>query len=688
MFSRFRFAGLSPILSLTTVACLGLGGWTPCRAAEPTTQPLASGIRLENFSQTIAPSEDFYRHVNDAWMQRTEIPSDQARYGAFTILDENVRAQVKQIIEDVGASPDKATGPAQQVGDFYRSYIDVKARNQAGLSPIQGWLDQAASVTSKNAWIELNGKLDIVGVSSFWATYIDQDAKRSDQYAVHLTQSGISLPDRDYYLLDEGRYQDARKSLQTYMVDIFQRLGEKDPVQLADAVLAFQTSIAKAQWSQVELRDPIKTYNKVEIKKFANSHPNLAWSSYARSNGLPNEGELIIGQPSFFAGIDHLVTTTDMETLKAYTRFQIVDTFAGVLDESLEKRHFDFHQTALSGVTEQEPLWKRGIKACTNLLGMPVGQLYVARHFSEESKRRMQSMVEVLKEAFAMRIKALEWMSPGTKQQALEKLALFNHKIGYPDTWKDYSKVSIKPTSIIDNLVAIHQFEHEYALGKLGKPIDRSEWLMPPQMVNAYFNPQMNEIVFPAAILQPPFFNMEADDAVNFGGIGAVIGHEISHGFDDQGSQYDGRGNLRNWWTLQDREEFESRAEQLVSQYSKYKPFDDMNVNGKLTLGENIGDLGGLNAAYSAYQLSLKGQPAPVLDGFTGDQRFFIGWAQVWQFKYRETELRRRLLTDPHSPAQYRANGIVSNLDAFYRAFDIKPDSAMWIAPEKRVRIW
>jgi endothelin-converting enzyme/putative endopeptidase len=452
--------------------------------------------------------------------------------------------------------------------------------------------------------------------------------------------------------------------------------------------LAFQTSIAKAQWSQVELRDPIKTYNKVEIKKFANSHPNLAWSSYARSNGLPNEGELIIGQPSFFAGIDHLVTTTDMETLKAYTRFQIVDTFAGVLDESLEKRHFDFHQTALSGVTEQEPLWKRGIKACTNLLGMPVGQLYVARHFSEESKRRMQSMVEVLKEAFAMRIKALEWMSPGTKQQALEKLALFNHKIGYPDTWKDYSKVSIKPTSIIDNLVAIHQFEHEYALGKLGKPIDRSEWLMPPQMVNAYFNPQMNEIVFPAAILQPPFFNMEADDAVNFGGIGAVIGHEISHGFDDQGSQYDGRGNLRNWWTLQDREEFESRAEQLVSQYSKYKPFDDMNVNGKLTLGENIGDLGGLNAAYSAYQLSLKGQPAPFLDGFTGDQRFFIGWAQVWQFKYRETELRRRLLTDPHSPAQYRANGIVSNLDAFYRAFDIKPDSAMWIAPEKRVRIW
>jgi len=621
-------------------------------------------------------------------MQRTEIPADQARYGAFTILDENVKAQVKQIIEDVGASPNKATGPAQQVGDFYRSYVDVAARNEAGLRPIQAWLDLAAAVTSKTAWIELNGKLDIPGVSSFLAAYIDQDAKRSDQYAVHLTQSGISLPDRDYYLLDEGRYQDARNALKAYMVDMFKRLLEKEPEQLAEAVLAFESAIAKAQWSQVELRDPIKTYNKVKIKKFAESHPHLAWSSYAGANGLPIDGELIIGQPSYFADIDNLVASTDLETLKAYTRFRIIDTFAGVLDDSLEKRHFDFHETALSGVTEQEPLWKRGIKACTSLLGMPVGQLYVARHFSEESKRRMQLMVEGLKEAFAIRIKNLEWMSPGTKQQALEKLSLFNHKIGYPDTWKDYSKVIIKPDSIIDNLDTIHRFEHAYALQKLGKPIDRSEWLMPPQMVNAYFNPQMNEIVFPAAILQPPFFNMDADDAVNYGGIGAVIGHEISHGFDDQGSQYDGRGNLRNWWTPQDRKEFESRAEQLVSQYSKYKPFDDMNVNGKLTLGENIGDLGGLNAAYSAYHLSLKDQAAPVLDGFTGDQRLFIGWAQVWQFKYRETELRRRLLTDPHSPAQYRANGIVSNLDAFYQAFDVKPDSPMWIAPENRVRIW
>ncbi len=649
---------------------------------------LSSGIRLENFSDQIKPDVDFYRYVNDAWMQRTEIPSDRARYGAFTILDDNVKAHIKQIIEEVGSNETKATGPAQQVGDFYRSYVNVTARNAAGLHPIQSWLDRAAAVASKKAWTELNGKLDVIGVASIFGAYIDQDAKRSDQYAVHLTQSGISLPDRDYYLSDEGRYQDARAALKTYMVDMFTKIGEKEPEQRAESVLAFETAIAKAQWSQVELRNPIKSYNKMEISKFASSHPHLSWPSYAEANGMPREGSLIVGQPSFFAGIDNLVAATELDTLKAYSRFRIIDTYAGVLDETLEKRHFEFHETALSGVTDQEPLWKRGVEACNRLLGMPVGQLYVARHFSEESKRRMQLMVEGLKQAFAIRIKALEWMSPGTKQQALEKLSLFNHKIGFPDKWKDYSQVAIKSDSVIDNLVAIHEFEHQYALQKLGKPIDRNEWLMPPQMVNAYFNPQMNEIVFPAAILQPPFFNIEADDAVNYGGIGAVIGHEISHGFDDQGSQYDGRGNLRDWWTPDDRTEFESRSKRLVSQYSKYKPFDDMSVNGELTLGENIGDLGGLNASYSAYRLSLKDQPAPVMDGLTGDQRFFIGWAQVWQFKYRETELRKRLLTDPHSPAQYRANGIVSNLDAFYEAFEIKPDSPMWIETNKRVRIW
>ncbi len=656
--------------------------------AQDTRPTLQSGVIRENFDASIAPDEDFYRHVNNTWLMKTEIPADKARYGAFIMLDENVKAQVKQIIEEVGAQAGVKTGPAQQVGDFYRSYLDTKARDAAGWKPIESWLKKVIAVDSKQAWSALQSELDMIGSAGLLGVYVDQDAKKSDRYAVHLTQTGITLPDRDYYLENEGRYQEARAALTTYIEDMLTKGAYPNATDAAKKVVAFETEVAKVQWTNVEQRDPIKSYNKVTVEEFVEKHPNLAWKIHASVSGLPKSGEMIVGQPSFFSGIDKLVEATELETLKAYSAFHLIDAFAGVLDAETEQRNFAFHETALSGVTEQQPLWKRGVDACSKLLGMPVGQLYVAKHFSPEAKARMQGMVAKLKEAFAIRINKLEWMSPGTKKQALEKLSLFTHKIGYPDQWKDYSSVVIKPDSIVDNLIAIHQFEHRYSVNKLGKPIDRTEWLMPPQMVNAYFNPQMNEIVFPAAILQPPFFNLQADDAVNYGGIGAVIGHEISHGFDDQGSQYDGRGNLRNWWTPDDRAEFERRAKQLVKQYSAYKPFDDMNVNGELTLGENIGDLGGLNAAYTAYHLSLAGSPAPILDGYTGDQRFFIGWAQVWLFKFREAELRKRLLTDPHSPGPYRANGIVSNLDAFYEAFSIKPDSAMWLAPENRVRIW
>jgi putative endopeptidase len=655
---------------------------------DATSTNLQSGVILENFDPSISPDQDFYRHVNNTWLAKTEIPADKARYGAFILLDENVKAQVKQIIEEAGNASATATGPAQQVGDLYRSYVNTESRNSAGWKPIEPWLKKIAEVDSRVAWSALQSELDMIGVQGLLGVYIDQDAKKSDQYAVHLSQTGISLPDRDYYLQNEGRYQDARAALTKYIEEMLAQAKYGNAVELSEKILAFEKEIANAQWTQVEQRDPIKSYNKVSAETFEGEHPNLAWKTHAGAAGLPISGEIIVGQPSFFKGLDKLVGETDLATLKAYSAFHLIDSFAGVLDAATEKRHFDFHSTALSGISEQQPLWKRGVDTCSGMLGMPVGQLYIAKHFSPEAKQRMQVMVEKLKEAFAIRIKKLEWMGPGTKAQALEKLGLFSHKIGYPDKWKDYSSVVIRPDSIVDNLFAIRKFEHRYSVAKLGKPIDRTEWGMPPQMVNAYYNPQMNEIVFPAAILQPPFFNLKADDAVNYGGIGAVIGHEISHGFDDQGSQYDGRGNLRKWWTQADREEFERRAQQLVKQYSAYKPFDDMGVNGELTLGENIGDLGGLNAAYSAYHLSLNGKSAAKLDGYTGDQRFFIGWAQVWLFKYRETELRKRLLTDPHSPAQYRANGIVSNLDAFYEAFSIKPDSPMWVASENRVRIW
>jgi endothelin-converting enzyme/putative endopeptidase len=414
----------------------------------------------------------------------------------------------------------------------------------------------------------------------------------------------------------------------------------------------------------------------------------LPWNAFAEVTGIDVEEDFIVRQPSFFEAADRLLDEHPLETWKAYLQFRIFDSYASSLTEALEKRHFAFHQTAISGVSEQLPLWKRGVQLTGSVLGELVGQLYVERHFSPAAKARMGELVENLKRAFAQRIETLDWMGEGTKKQALVKLGKFTTKIGYPDEWKDYEKLSIDPASLVKNLRASAAFEHQRQVDKLGGPIDRNEWHMTPQTINAYYNPTMNEIVFPAAILQPPFFNMKADDAVNYGGIGAVIGHELSHGFDDKGSQYDGDGNLRNWWTPEDRKEFESRATGLVAQYDQFSPLPDMQVNGELTLGENIGDLGGLNVAYHAYRLSLEGEPAPVIAGLTGDQRFFLGWAQIWRRLYREPELRRRLLVDPHSPSRYRVNGIVTHMDAFYDAFEISPDSAMHIPPEKRVRIW
>jgi len=668
-----------------------------CRAEKPAVpQALTSGVEKENFSTTISAGDDFFNYVNGTWLEKTEIPSDQSRWGSFSVLDDLVKEQVKTIIEEAGittaatseSTPKNTNGPAKQVGDFYRAYTNVDARNAAGIKPIQSLLTEVAAIKNKMDWSRITAKLDRKGVSGMTGAYIDQDAKRSDQYAVHLSQSGLSLPDRDYYLEDEGRYRDALVALEAYAKEMLAAAGHDAPDIGAKAIVAIEKRLAKAQWSQVELRDPIKSYNKVEITDFESSYPNLQWKASSVESGLPTQGTLIVGQPSFFLATNEIIETEELNALKAYTTFRLIDAYADILDESLERKHFAFHQTVLSGITDQEPLWKRGVLACNQMLGMPVGQLYVAKHFPPEAKQRMEGLVEGLKAAFAIRINALEWMSQGTKKQALEKLSKFTHKIGYPHKWKDYSSIVINDKDVVGNLMTIAEFEHQYALAKLGKPINRDEWGMPPQMVNAYYNPQMNEIVFPAGILQPPFFNLKADDAINYGGIGAVIGHEISHGFDDQGSQYDGDGNLRNWWTQDDRMEFERRAEQLINQYQAYKPFPDMNVNGKLTLGENIGDLGGLNSAYTAYQLSLKGKQAPVFDGLTGDQRFFTGWAQVWRCKYRETELRKRLLTDPHSPTNYRANGIVSNLDPFYEAFSIKPDSTMYISKDKRVRIW
>jgi endothelin-converting enzyme/putative endopeptidase len=648
---------------------------------------IRSGVESEFFGSSIRPGQDFFRYVNDQWLEKTEIPSDQSNYGSFTILDIQTKGSIREIIE--AASKSDAPSPiAKQVGDFYASYTNLESRNRAGLKPIEGLLKEIRALDSADELMAYSGQLSRRGIPSFFGLMIEPDAKRSDQYAVYINQDGTSLPDRDYYL-EEGESPSAiRAAFFRYVRDMLSSVGWENAEQRAAEIVELETRFAKVQWDKVALRDPVKMYNKMSANEFAVANPGLAWASYAKTAGVASLDEIIVGQPSFFQQSQSVLAETSVDTLKAYLAFQTVNTYAPVLTEDLERMHFAFHETVLSGVTEQEPLWRRGVDACNAMLGMPVGQLYVEKHFSPLAKKRMNELVGNLLRAFEQRIEKLEWMGNGTKAQAKEKLALFTPKIGYPDKWKDYSSVQIVRDDIVGNLGRIAEFEHQYALNKLGKPIDRTEWYMPPQTVNAYYNPLMNEIVFPAAILQPPFFNLEADDAVNYGAIGAVIGHEISHGFDDAGSRFDGRGNLRNWWTENDRTEFEKRANRLVSQYDAYEPLPGMPLSGRFTLGENIGDLGGLSVAYTAYLLSLEGKPAAVLDGFTGEQRFFIGWAQVWRRKYREEEMRKRIKTDPHSPSAYRCNGIVSNLDGFYEAFGIGSEDPMYIAPEKRVRIW
>ena len=662
---------------------------THVKAAEPVEGKGVSGIELQHISKTISPGQDFYQYVNEGWLKSTEIPADRSNFGSFSVLEDDTKAAIRTLIESAAADKTAKEGSdAQKVGDFYRSLTNLELREKLGTKPIQGMLDEIAAAESMEALSKVAGALQRKGVVGVMAGYISPDARKSDQYTVYMTQAGITLPDRDYYLSDEPRFAEIRKGLQTYMQDMLTAFKHPHPDTAAEQLVALEKKLAEVQWTRVENRDPVKTYNKVNQQELAAQMSNFAIKPYLEVMGLGNQYEFIVRQPSYMEGVNRLLVEIPLATWKDYYTFRVIDAYSVDLTEQLEKRHFEFHETLLSGVEEQKPLWKKGVEACDQVLGEIVGKLYVEKHFPPRAKERMKELVDNLKVAFGQRIDSLEWMSPVTKKQAHEKLSKFTTKIGYPDVWKDYSKLVIKADDLVGNFMRAAEVEFQRDVDRLGGPIDRNEWGMTPQTINAYYNPVMNEIVFPAAILQPPFFNLDADDAVNYGGIGGVIGHEISHGFDDKGSEYDGDGNLRKWWSVEDRTEFERRAKQLTDQYNAYKPFDDMSVNGQLTLGENIGDLGGMAGAYAAYQLSLGGKEAPVIDGLTGDQRFFLGWAQIWRRLYREPELRKRLMTDPHSPSQYRANGIVSNMDAFYKAFTIKPEEPMYVAPEKRVRIW
>ncbi len=588
-------------------------------AEQPT--GLASGIDQAIISKTTRPGEDFYQYANAGWLDNTQIPPDRADYGIFAILDDQTQEQVRAIIDEVAAMTNPQPESAEQkVGDFHRSYLDLETRNRLGITPLQGMLDQVKGIETAEQLATVMGQLHRLGVGAPLATYVSVDARSSDAYTVYVTQYGLTLPDRDYYLSDEPRYSELRQQLASYAHDLLKAAGttgegDASPQALADQIVKIETAIAEVQWTKTENRDPEKTYNKLSSDELQALVAPLSWKAFGSAYGLDESQPLVVRQPTYFAALGKLLEKHDLEAWKAYLTFRVVDSYAGYLSEELERRHFAFHGTAVSGVDEQRPLWQRAVRTTGSVLGELVGQLYVERHFAPEAKQRMNELVENLKIAFAQRIETLDWMGAGTKKQALEKLEKFNTKIGYPDVWKSYDALKIGSESLAANMLAAAEFETQRSLDKLGGPIDRHEWHMTPQTINAYYSPTMNEIVFPAAILQPPFFNLQADDAVNYGAIGAVIGHEISHGFDDKGSKFDGKGNLRNWWTEEDRAEFDKRAQGLVQQYNAYMPVEGMSINGELTLGENIGDLGGLSVAHAAYRLSLGDQEAPVIDG-------------------------------------------------------------------------
>ncbi|MDC0295542.1 M13 family metallopeptidase [bacterium] len=689
----------STTLILATVLTLGSPNPTHLLSqdSDASTAPTAadaspgkiSGIDKSIFSKSIQPGDNFYLHANEKWLNETEIPADKSNYGIFTVLADEADEQVKRLIEAAASEEGKPGSASQKVGDLYRSVLNVEARNQAGVKPLTDLTELINSIGSHKDASSVMGQLTKSGIYGPIAAYVGVDARKSDQYTVYVTQSGLTLPDREYYLDDENdRFVALRVDLREYISDMLTHLGETNSEAAASQVFKLETQIAKHHWTKTENRDPVKTYNQIASVELAERMQGFDWQTFAQESGVGKQTKFVVRQPTYIDSVAKVFAATDIEVLKLYLKFHLIDSYASSLSEAIEKRSFDFHSTAVRGVDQQRPMWKRGVSVTSGALGELVGQLYVEKHFRPEAKSRMKQLVKNLERAFANRIETRDWMGDGTKKEALKKLSMFTTKIGYPDQWKDYSKLSIGSPILVNNLIASAHFETEKELAKLGGPIDRGEWHMTPQTVNAYYNPTMNEIVFPAAILQPPFFNMEADDAVNYGGIGAVIGHELSHGFDDKGSKFDGEGNLRMWWTEQDRSEFERRAKGLVAQYGKYEPIEGNFVNGELTLGENIGDLGGLSVAYEAYRLSLNGKPAPVIDGLTGDQRFFLGWAQIWRRLYRERELLDRLITDSHSPSEYRANGIVRNLDAWYEAFQIKPGSALYLKPEDRVRIW
>ena len=645
----------------------------------------AAGLDFSNQDQSVRPQDDLYRHFNGSWLKTAVIPADRATDGAFMALRVQSEARVREIIEGATGSEE-----ATKIAHIYKSFMDADAVNAKGSSPIAAELALVDSISTITDFISTFSKLEARGTSGIFGTFIYADMKDASTNILYLAQGGISLPDEAYYR--EEKYADIRTAYVAHITAMFTLAGVSDPAGNAAKVMALETSIASHHWDQVKNRDATLTYNKMNRAEVTALMPVFDWELYLTDGEIPAIvlDSVIVQQPSFFEGLGSILANFDAAAWKAWLKWHIISGSAPYLSDDFTKENFAFFGKTLSGTPELRERWKRAVSMIEGSLGEAVGKVYVQKYFPAEAKARMENLVANLIEAYRVSINELAWMSPDTKVKALEKLGKFRPKIGYPDKWRDYSALKTTPDDLYGNVGRVVKFQRDHELSKIGKPVDRDEWFMAPQTVNAYYNPVMNEIVFPAAILQAPFFGLDHDDAVNYGGIGAVIGHEIGHGFDDQGSKYDGDGALNNWWTDADRAAFEERTKALIAQYDALIPEEapDVNVNGALTIGENIGDLGGLTIAFKAYQISLQGKPSPVIEGMSGEKRLMLSWAQIWRAKVRPEEMRRRIATDPHSPAEFRCNQILKNFTPFYQEFGVTEKDALWLEEQARVQIW
>ncbi len=649
-----------------------------------------SGIDLKSLDPAVRPQDDFYGYVNGVWTRNTEIPADKSTWGTYIELRETAQGQLRAVIDATLKHPGKPGSDAHKIADLYTSYMNDKARNAAGFKPLKADLAHVAALKDKQDLPALFAYLQRNGIQTPFSAHVAPDAQDPEHYTVNVSQSGLGLPDRDYYLKDDdARLKAVRAKYLQHIETMLAMSGDQDAAAHAAQVLDIETRLASAQWTRVQMRDPVKSYNRVGFDKFATLAPAFDWKAYFTAAGLaPKESSAVVRQPSFFGGFSETVANVPLEAWKSYFNWRIIESYASYLNDAAVKERFAFEGTVLRGVPQREPQWQLALRFTDGALGDAVGKLYVEKYLPAETKPRVMAMFNNFVASFKNGIEKLDWMGPETKKEAQLKLAGLKPNIAYPDKWRDYSAMKTQQNDLIANVRAVRAWSRQRNLEKLGKTVDRDEWSMTPQTVNASYNPSLNAITIPAAILQPPFFNVKAEDAVNYGLLGITFGHEISHAFDDSGSQYDAKGRLRNWWTAEDRSAFKARAAGLVKQYGSYSPVPGYYINGALTLGENIGDNSGLSITYQAYQRSLQGKPSPVLDGLTGEQRLYIGFAMKWRAKLRPEAAIAQIKSDPHSPGEFRAKGTVMNQPGFYQAFDIKPGDPMYLPPEQRVIMW